>query len=104
MTQSHKASQTSEQKGITLDDLALMIKEGFDDIDGRFTVVDSRFDAVDKQLCSLEQGQVETNKRLAVLEDGQDQIKLRLDNVAYRFEVTELNLRVGRIEHKLGLA
>lgn len=74
------------KKRITLDDLARLVKQGFDDMsfsnDSRFT--------------KLEQG-------LSVLEDGQAQIKLRLDNVAYRFEINELNSRVDRIEHKLRL-
>lgn len=36
-----------------------------------------------------ELGQIKT--RLTRVEQGQDEIKLRLDNVAYRFELKELN-------------
>jgi len=64
-------------KEVTLDNLAGMIKRGFDG-------VDKRFDGVDK--------------RLANLERGQEDIKLRLDNVAYRFELVELQNRVNRLE------
>lgn len=40
---------------------------------------------------------------LKVLEDGQEQIKLRLDNVAYRFELEALQKRVEFLEKKLGV-
>ena len=103
MTQSRKANQKSEQTGVTLDDLAMMVKDGFDTVDSRLNNLEQGQVETNKRLVSLENGQTETNKRLTTLEDGQEQIKLRLDNVAYRFEVTELNVRVGRIEHKLGL-
>lgn len=37
------------------------------------------------------------------LEQGQEEIKLRLDNVAYRFELVELQKRVERLEHRVGV-
>ena len=64
-------------KKVTLDNLAGMIKRGFDG-------VDKRFDGIEK--------------RLANLEEGQEEIKLKLDNVAYRFELVELQKRVDRLE------
>ena len=51
--------------------------------------VNSRLDNVDKRLESLEQ--------------GQEDIKLRLDNVAYRFELVELQRRVELVEKKVGI-
>lgn len=64
---------------ITLDNLAVMIKTGFDE-------VGVRFDSVEGRLDNLEHGQEGTNVRLttlergqAVLERGQEDIKLRLD-------------------------
>ncbi len=38
------------------------------------------------------------------LEQGQEEIKLKLDNVAYRFELVELQKRVEFLEKKLGIA
>ena len=63
--------------------LALIVKAGFDG-------VDKRFDGVDKRLNTLEQ--------------GHEDIKLKLDNVAYRFELNDLEKRVEKIEHKLKLS
>ena len=40
------------------------------------------------------------NSRFDKLEQGQEDIKLRLDNVAYRFELVELQKRVERLEKK----
>lgn len=77
------------KKQITNEDLARMIKGGFDDHDKRFDKVDSRFDKIDLRLGNLEQ--------------GQDEIKVRLDNVAYRFEVEDLQRRVKKLEFKLGI-
>lgn len=78
-------------KKVTLDNLAGMIKRGFDG-------ADKRFDGVDKRLFNLESGQEGINKRLASLEIGQEDIKLRLDNVVYRFELVELQKRVDQLE------
>ena len=70
--------------------LALIVKAGFDGVDKRFDGVDKRFDGVDKRLNTLEQ--------------GHEDIKLKLDNVAYRFELNDLEKRVEKIEHKLKLS
>ena len=64
-------------------DLARMIKKGFDH--------------TDKQLEDFKRG---TNKRFNVLEQGQEDIKLRLDNTAPQFEVDDLKKRVGKLEFK----
>lgn len=66
--------------------LGRMVKKGFDD--------------VDKRLHHFKQ---EVNKRFDALEQGQEDIKLRLDNVAYRFELQALEKRVEKVELKLGL-
>jgi len=40
--------------------------------------------------------------KLDNLENGVEEIKLKLDQVAYRFEVQELDRRLKRVEAKLG--
>ena len=60
-------------KKITLDDLAVMVAEGFSGI------------ATKNDLKNMA-----TKADIAKLEQGQEDIKLRLDNVAYRFELVEL--------------
>ena len=70
-------------KKIELEDLALMVGEGFSNVTERLDKVDSR---------------------LHNLEQGQEAIKLRLDNVAYRFEVKDFEKRIVRLEHKTGIS
>ena len=81
------------KKNITLDDLSLMVKHGFDDVhqgmNARFNAVDKRFDAVDHEIKELKQ--------------GQENIELKLSNVAYRFELEEVKQRVMVLEKKLNV-
>jgi archaellum component FlaC len=72
---------------ITLDDLAVMIQKGFDNVDDRLKTVNGRFDSIETQLGSLEM--------------SQEDIKLRLTEVAHRFELRELTKRVEKIEKQL---
>lgn len=75
-------------KNTTIDDLAIMVKHGFDQVDERFDQVNGKFSQV--------------NGILSQLESGQEEIKLKLDNVAYRFELVELQKRVQLLEEKVG--
>lgn len=79
-------------KKITMNDLAIMVKNGFDD-------VGTKLAEHDKQFVALKQSQ---SKQFEVLSQGQEDIKLRLDNVAYRFELVELQKRVETLEKKVG--
>ena len=76
-------------KNTTINQLARMIKHGFDGTDKNFNKANKRFDKVETKLSNLE--------------NGQGEIKLKLDRVAYRFEVEELDHRPKRVEAKLGL-
>jgi len=65
------------EKNITINELAGMVKTGFDEVHG---AMKAGFDKVEN--------------RLTTLETGQEEIKLRLTNVAYRFEIVELENQV----------
>ncbi|MFQ6119095.1 MAG: hypothetical protein ACE5KE_04300 [Methanosarcinales archaeon] len=78
-----------KRRKVTIDGLARMVKRGFDGVDKNFNKVNKRFDKVEKRLINLE--------------NGQEEIKLKLDRVAYRFEIEELDRRPKRVETKLGL-
>lgn len=83
-------STNGSSNGITLDDLAGMVKKGFDDLGDK---MEKGFDAVDKRFEKVE-------KRLGALEEGQEAIQLRLGNVPYRFEFTELQKRIEVLEKR----
>jgi len=77
------------KKNITLDDLAGMVKRGFDSVDEKIS------------------GNIKEHRaiitKLENLENGVEEIKLKLDQVAYRFEIEELDRRLKRLEMKLGI-
>jgi archaellum component FlaC len=50
-------------KNITIDDLAVMVKKGFDGVDKRFDGVDKRFDGVDDRLERIEKLILANHKR-----------------------------------------
>jgi len=66
-------------------------------------MVDNGFNHVDKTLVATRVDIHNLDKRMAVLEGGQEQIRLRLDNVAHRFELVEIQKRVEKLEHKAGI-
>jgi hypothetical protein len=77
-----------KKKNITIDDLARMVAKGFGET-AKKADIDVSFDRIEK--------------RLDTLERGHDEIKLRLDNVAYRFELVELQRRVEILEKRSGI-
>jgi hypothetical protein len=74
----------NNKEEITLDKLAVMIKEGFDEMDGKIVELKSDVNELKSDVKDLKQ--------------GQEDIKLRLDNVAYRFELVDLQKRVEKLE------
>lgn len=77
-----------KKKNTTIDDLARMVNKGFEET-AKSKEVNARFDKVDIRLDNLEQ--------------GQEEIKPRQDNAAYRFEVEDLKKRVKKLEFKAGI-
>jgi len=69
---------------MTIDDLAGIIKGEFDNAGHRFDKIES-----------------EMAKGFKELRDGQENIELKLTNVAYRFELVELQKRVELLEKKV---
>lgn len=68
-----KSAKRTDKK---IETLARMVKKGFDDVDKGFADIDKRFDENTKQ-------HQQTFERLDRLEQGQDEIKIRLDQVVY---------------------
>lgn len=66
-----------------VDNFAVIVKHGFDS-------VDDRFDKVEKDIKTIK--------------DGQERMELKLDNVAYRFELVALDKRVKFLEKKMGVS
>ena len=76
--------------------LAKIIKQGFDGVDERFQGVDEGFQSVNKKFELV-------YERLDNLERGHGDIKLRLGQVAYCFELEDIDRRLQKVEVKLDL-
>jgi hypothetical protein len=81
-------------KKITLDGLAAMVADGFSEITGKMATKDDIANMATKDDIARLEG------RINHIEIGQEDIKLRLDSVAYRFELTDLKKRVEKLEEK----
>lgn len=79
-------------KKITMDDLAGMVQRGF---------------AETAKKTDLETFKETTTREHRIMTENNthehEEIKLRLDNVAYRFELVELQKRVDVLEKKVGV-
>ncbi|OIO49612.1 hypothetical protein COX74_00195 [bacterium (Candidatus Gribaldobacteria) CG_4_10_14_0_2_um_filter_41_16] len=75
------------KKNITINDLAIMVKHGFDGVDKRFDGVDKRFDGVDKRFDEIDKEFVGVRKRFE-----------KIETQLYRIEVTVLHDHRQRIE------
>lgn len=69
----------------TTDELAMMVKRGFDEAGERFSEIEGKIDNLS-----------ESNTR------EHEEMKIRLDNVAHRFELVELQKRVEILERRIG--
>lgn len=79
---------TLKQISKTLENLVIMVKQGFDSVDERFTAVDLRFNRFEQQLKTE-------------IEQSRNEILLKLGNYAYKFEVDDLKHRVKKVEKKI---
>lgn len=78
-----------ENKDITMNELAVMVKNGFDNVDERFNQVDERFNQVEG--------------RLDRLESNQRAILTKLEEVVYKSELDQLKERVRIIEQAIDI-
>lgn len=68
--------------------LAVMSKRSFD----------KNFSDADKMKLEMVEMRVENKRHFSHLEQGQEDLKLRQDNVAYRFELNAMGERVTKLE------
>jgi len=85
---------TKKKKETTTEDLAIMIGKGFNEMCERTEILGKENAREHKRI----------EKRMDSLEEGQEEIKLQLDNVAYRFELVKLRERVDVLEERAGVA
>ncbi|MEW6610652.1 MAG: hypothetical protein AB1352_03465 [Patescibacteria group bacterium] len=95
---------SNNQRSVTLDDLATMVKKGFDEMDDKFDGLNSKFEGLNSKFQGLEQ-KVDQRPTLA-------QIDLKLQNMEHRLKEDlgekplerdrVLNTKTNTVAHKLG--
>ena len=107
----------TQKKKITMDDLAGMINAGTGEtknfvrkeIGDLAGMVQRGFAETAKkvELDGVKAGVINLGNNLRILSENNtrehEEIKLRLDNVAYRFELVELQKRVETLEKRIGI-
>lgn len=82
-----------ENHNITIEDLAVMIKDGFDGVDKRFEQVDKRFEQVDKRFDAMDKRFDAMDKRFDKVEGDLgfliDSSKRQFDDLCERLDITE---------------
>lgn len=87
-----KLKKKKQVEETTIDDLAIIIGKGFEHVEGRLNSLEQGIEEF-KEENSLEH---ERMRRENYLEH--EEMKLRLDNAVHRFELVELQKRVGILE------
>ena len=92
------------KKGTTINDLAGMVQRGFLEMGDKMDKLENELKGEMGEL----KGEIKKiHKRRNILEDNQEEIKTKLDGLAYRFELEELRLRHERrlraLELKVGI-
>ena len=83
-----------------VENLTVMVKEGFDGVDEK---IDQEINGVKGEINGVK-GEIRgINIKLDILGRGLEEVKMRLSNVAYRFELVDLEKRVDVVEGKLGI-
>ena len=80
-----------EKHEITLDDLAAMVSSGFIEVGERIGKVEEAVGIIKQDVGTLKSD-------VNILKQGQEEILLRLTNVAYRFELVDLQRRAQKVE------
>lgn len=83
-----KENKNTKTKKISMDDLAIMIGRGFEDVNNRFKDVDKRFDDLEEKL----------SRKIDGLSNRIDDLSL---NRATREELKILSIRVEKVERKV---
>lgn len=95
------------KKKTTIDDLAGMVKRGFDSVDKRFEQVDKRFEQVDKRFEQVDKRFVSVEGRLdhmgAQLSYIERDVAEIRKHFVYRDEFEDALARLRLVEKKLGI-
>jgi len=92
----HEINAGVDKMNGKVDDLALAVKKGFDEVDEQFREVRLDFKEVNGRLSNLEEGQINLSEKL-------EETNQRLDSV-HRTVINDHGRRIHRVETKLQIA
>lgn len=114
-----------KKKKITLEDLAMMVQRGFQEVakqmggtakrvdvergfravEKRFTAVDQRFDGIENRLVGVENHLVGVENRLVNIEFDVSYLKARVNEVDRKLDISqdEVDTRLTRLEKKVAI-
>lgn len=97
----------AKKKNVSIDDLAVMIKQGFDGVDKKFEGVNGKFEGVDKKFDGVDKKFDEMDKKFTgkfdELKRDMEEIKLKFAYTAWAIDVEALKQRVNVLEKKIGI-
>jgi len=94
-----KENKIAKIKKVSMDDLAIMIGRGFEDVHNRFKDVDKRFDDLDSRLSNrIDDVERNLSYKIDGLSNRIDDLSL---NRATREELKILSIRVEKVEKKI---
>jgi hypothetical protein len=101
-----KNNMEDENKKMTIEDLSLIVKDGFKKIDGKFKETNKKIDEKNDELAGMTQNQflesrVHMDKRFDKVDDNIKEIKADLNKKADVFAHNDLTYRVEKVEEKI---
>ena len=96
-------THTSKQSTTTLDGLAVMVKQGFDDVSREISDLKQGQAHIGEKVGKVERRVGVLEIRMGGLENTVESIDMRIANTAYNFDVEENARRIARIENHLNL-
>lgn len=94
-----------ENKNITINDLAIMVKKGFDGVDVQFIAVHQKFDNIDKKFELVDRRFEHIDKRFEHIDDRFDAVEERLERIEkvilddHRQRIEKLEMEVFNLKN-----
>jgi len=77
---------TNNKKQMTLDDLAVLVADGFNDVGGRLDKLDGRMDKMDSSMDKLDSRMDKLDSRMDKLDSRMDKLDSRMDKLDSRMD------------------
>ena len=109
MAKQKSKKATLEDINYSIENLAVAVKVGFDEVDKRFNEVDKRFDEVDKRFEKTDQQLFEIDSKAERIDHRLKEVEKALAPLVFSYgifqkEIKNLNFRIEKLERKASFA